>query len=578
MIEEIEIRDLGVIQHARLTPGPGFTAITGETGAGKTMLLTGLDLLLGGRGDSALVRNGADRAQVDGRFAGVAEGVRTRVTEAGGELDDDGALLLGRNLAPQGRSRAYLGGRSVPATVLAELAESLVTVHGQSDQISLRSSARQRELLDDYAAALDPHHRDLLERMRQAHGRVRELESALAQARSSLRTRDLEVSSLSGALAEIDAADIEVGEDQALREEADRLDHLEAILAASLAARAALTGDEGMPGAVTLIEQAARALDKVSGVDAELAVVARGLTAAAVTAADLDTEIGHHLAALEADPDRLDAVHARRATLAALARRFGMAFAEPSESDPPPGSSDAVLAWAQGARERLAELTGPSYDVAELERQLDQAREARDAVVVAITQARRMAGVGLAEDVAIELAQLAMPHATMSVEVSEAAPGPTGADAVTLTLQAHPGATARPLGQGASGGELSRIMLALEVVLARRRPTGGSTFVFDEVDAGIGGRTASHVGARLASLAASSQVLVVTHLAQVAAFADTQIVVEKDSSDPNGVITTVRTVTGEDRVAELARMLSGEVTATALEHAADLLERAGVGR
>lgn len=575
MLEEIEIRDLGVIAHARLTPGRGFTAITGETGAGKTMLLTALDLLLGGRADAALVRIGAERAQVDGRFADVPDRAVDRALEAGADLDE-GALLLGRTVAAQGRSRAHLGGRSVPQGVLSDLADQLVTVHGQSEQVQLRSTARQRELVDAYAG---PEHAAALARAREAHARVRALEGALAEARAGVRTRALEITTLTTALAEIEEARILPGEDESLREEADRLDNVEELAEAALAARAALTGDGERPGAVALVEQAARALARVAGVDPTLAALATQLTDSAYAVGDLDAELGRHLGTLEADPGRLDAVHARRAQLAALARSYGMPFGERGEDDPPAGSSDAVLAWARAARTRLEELMGPGHDVDGLAAQLAEAVAHRDAVARTLTATRQHVGRELAEAVAEELRQLAMPGAAVAVEVTPTTPGPTGADAVAILLTPHPGAPARPLGQGASGGELSRVMLALEVALAQRRGAGegsAATFVFDEVDAGIGGRTASRVGARLASLARHGQVLVVTHLAQVAAFADTQVVVEKDPAAPDGAVTTVREVDGEERTAELARMLSGETTDSALQHAEELLARSTV--
>lgn len=575
MIEEIEIRDLGVIEHARLAPGPGFTAITGETGAGKTMLLTALDLLMGGKADPALVRAPASMARVDGRFADVVAAVAQIADDAGSEVED-GELLLARTVAAQGRSRAHLGGRGVTQSVLADLADHLVTVHGQSDQIQLRSASRQRQIIDSFAGGGQA---DLLTAMRTAHQEVRDRGEALAQARSSARTRELEVASLTTALEEIDAAEIAEGEDLALREEADRLDNVEVISDAVLAARSALTGAEGIDGAVTLLERAARSLTRVAGHDSGMAALAQQLSEQAVVVADLDGELGAQIASLEADPARLDEVHARRAQLSALGRSYGMAFDQPQPEDPPAGSSDAVLAWARGARARLAELTGPGYDIADLEAALAAAQQRRDELAGQITANRTEAGAQFAHAVTAELRELAMPNAEVSVDVAPTQPGPTGADTVSILLAPHPGAPARPLGQGASGGELSRVMLALEVALAQRTESESArTFVFDEVDAGIGGRTAGQVGERLASLAATSQVVVVTHLAQVAACADTHIVVEKDPEAPDGAVTTVREVTGTERTDELARMLSGETTATARRHANDLLKRSGVRR
>ncbi|MBN8881168.1 MAG: DNA repair protein RecN, partial [Salana multivorans] len=359
-----------------------------------------------------------------------------------------------------------------------------------------------------------------------------------------------------------------------------RLDNMEHLTQAAALAGAALGGDpaggEGGSGAIALREHASRSLARAGEHDPALATLASQLLDAAYLAADLEGELGRYVAALEADPDRLDAVHSRRARLAQLARTYGTAFGEPGPDDPPPGSSDAVLAWAVGARERLAELTDPGQDAEALQEALTQALAERGAVAAELTAARRTAGADLAAAVTAELHGLAMPAARVDVEVAPAQAGPTGDDAVTLVLTAYRGAAPAPLGVGASGGELSRVMLALEVVLAERHGRA-TTFVFDEVDAGIGGRTAAAVGERLARLATGAQVLVVTHLAQVAAFADRQIVVAKGPDD-GGVATTVRIVSGDERTAELARRLSGEETDTALQHAADLLDRSRVQR
>ncbi|TNU76332.1 DNA repair protein RecN [Miniimonas arenae] len=576
MIEEIAIRDLGVIASARLEPTAGFTAVTGETGAGKTMLLTALGLLLGGRSDAALVRAGAERAEVEGRFVKLPQAVVERTADAGGELDD-GALILARTVSG-GRSRAHLGGRSVPQGVLAELAEHLVTVHGQSDQVQLRSPSRQREVVDAFAGPDQP---ELLAQVRAAHARVRELAAAVQDARAGERTRTLEIATLRSALEEIDAAEILPGEDEELRSEASRLDNVETLRLAAHDAATALGGDpsEGADGAVVLLERAARALQRAGEHDGTLALLGTQVLDAAYAAAELDAEVGRYVGGLEADPARLDAVHARRAQLAQLARSYGTAFGDPHPDDPPPGSSDAVLAWAEGARARLAALTGPGHDLDALGAALQEAERERAEVNARLTAARRAAGVALAGAVTEELHGLAMPDAEVSVAVEPADPGATGADAVTILLAPHRGAPPRPLGQGASGGELSRVMLALEVALAEHRGTAdGATFVFDEVDAGIGGRTAAQVGARLARLARTAQVLVVTHLAQVAAYADRQVVVAKDPAAADGAVTTVRVVAGEERTEELARMLSGETSATARQHAADLLARSDVGR
>lgn len=574
MIEEIRIRDLGVIGEAVLEPVPGFTAITGETGAGKTMLLSAVDLLLGGKADPALVRTGAERSQVEGRFYDVGEVATQRALDAGADLED-GALILGRTIVSAGRSRAFLGGRSVPSSVLAEVGNHLVTVHGQADQARLRSAARQREVVDEFAG---PAHAVVLAQLRQAHALVRKAEDALNASQANARTRRLEVLSLTTALEEIDAVEPQPGEDIALREEADRLDNTEALRSSAEQARANLTGSEGgMLGAVGLLEAASRELGKALEVDPSVSEVAAQLAEAALTVAALDSEVGRYLGSLEADPTRLDRVHARRAVLGTLARTYGVPWAERTDLDPPAGSVDAVITWAAAARARLDELTGPGQDTESLTRHLAEVTRQRDALAAEVTRARTTAAEALAAAVTSELAGLAMASSVIHVELTPIAPTSHGAEDVAILLTPHPGAPARPLGQGASGGELSRVMLALEVSLAAARgDAAGGTFIFDEVDAGIGGRTASQVGARLAALSRTAQVIVVTHLAQVAAYADRQIVVAKGMGD-GLTLTQVRTVEDDEREQELARMLSGETSDTAIRHAADLLVRAERG-
>ncbi len=575
MIEELRIRDLGVIAEATLEPSPGFTAITGETGAGKTMLLSALDLLLGGRADASRVRVGAERAVVEGRFTDVPAAAVARAEDAGADLDD-GALILARTVVAQGRSRAHVGGTSVPQAVLGDIGEQLVTVHGQADQFHLRSRATQRDVVDAFAGA---EHADLLATMRTTHAALRRAEQALAEFTATSRTRALEVTTLTAALAEIDDAEPQPGEDLALREEVDRLDNVEVLRSGASEAVVALSGRGADDlGAVDLLEASARALNRASEHDPSLGTLAEQILDSSRVVADLNAEIGTYVAGLESDPRRLDVVHARRAVLATLGRTYGVPWAERGPQDPPAGSTDAVILWATHARARLEELTGPGQDPAALREQVAElGTRARD-LAARVTAARRAAGDRLAAAVTAELAGLAMASAQVEVALDPVPVGPTGADDVAILLAPHPGAPARPLGQGASGGEISRVMLALEVALADAGEATPTTFVFDEVDAGIGGRTASQVGQRLAELARTAQVVVVTHLAQVAAFADHHIVLETDTDAPDGTVTSVRAVDGDDRRAELARMLSGETTATALEHAADLLERSDVGR
>ena len=573
MIEEIRIDNLGVIGSARVGLGPGMTAVTGETGAGKTMVLTGLALLLGGRADAGAVRTGSDAAAAEGRFLVAVDGpVAERAREAGADVDDDGALVVLRTVAAAGRSRAHLGGRSVPQAVLAEIAEHLVTVHGQQDQVRLRSSRHQRDALDafagpDHAAALTRYREAWTERQRVAAER----DALVASAQERAREAEL----LRLGLAEVEQVAPQPGEDEALTLEQARLSHAEDLRLAALAAHAAVAGTEDEPvveGAYVLVDRARRAVEGAAAHDESLAETASRLAEVGYVLADVGADLAAYAQDLQADPERLAAVHERRAALAALARRHG-------------GTVDDVLAWAQESGLRLLDLEGGDDRVAELGDRLAglDAELAREAALV--SAGRSDAAGRLAAAVTTELAGLAMPDAHLEVRLDPLPePGPHGAEDVALLLAPHAGAPARALGQGASGGELSRVMLALEVALATAPDSGAHrppTFVFDEVDAGVGGRAAVEVGRRLARLAEQAQVVVVTHLAQVAAFADTHLVVTKSRSGDTDVVTEsdVRAVSGEDRLVELARMLSGqEDSAAALQHAAELLERSVVGR
>ena len=557
MIEEIRIENLGVIVSAALELGAGFTVITGETGAGKTMVLTGLDLLLGGRGDAGMVRTGADRAVVEGTFV-VSADVAARVEDAGGSLDDD-ALILSRTLPAQGRSRSFAGGRSVPQAFLADLAADLVTVHGQSDQLRLRAPARQRELLDRFAdtGALLAEYRDTWRRLTDARARLEEW-----QARADERAG--EAARLRAGLELLEGLDPQPGEDDTLRAEAERLGNVEELREAAGRAHVALagTGEGAELDATVLVDEARRALDVG---DPELADLAERLGEVSYLLSDVGTELGTFLASLEADPERLQTVHERRAALRDASLRLGVE------------SPDALPEWAAAAAARLAEIDGPADGGAALREEIAGLTATLTEQADRLTGARRAAAERLSTAVDAELAGLAMPGAHLEVTLEPLAePGPWGAESVSLLLQPRPDSPPRPLGEGASGGELSRVMLALEVAVAAPEGTAAAhrpTFVFDEVDAGVGGRAAIEVGRRLAGLARVAQVIVVTHLPQVAAFADTHLLVSKSTGATT--ITDVRRITGEERERELARMLSGqEDSDVARRHAAELLDRA----
>ncbi|GAA2021626.1 DNA repair protein RecN [Agromyces tropicus] len=558
MIEELGIRDLGVIAEAALPLGPGFTAVTGETGAGKTMVVTALGLLLGSRADAGTVRAGAKQAWVEGRWLlADPDAVAERVADAGGEIDA-GELLLGRSVSAEGRSRAIVGGRSAPVGVLAELADHLVVVHGQADQQRLRSATAQREALDRFAG---PDLGAVLGEYRSAFRAWRSEAEELRALRDHHDERLREAEELRQALDELEAADPQPGEDDALQERAERLTNLEELRLAAAQARelvsAEVAGDD-TPDAITLVESARRHVERVVAHDAALAPIAEGIASAGFALADAATELSSYLAGLDADgAAELETVQERRAVLTALARRHG--------------SLDAALSFRHDGGLRLVELDGDDDRIAELEDRVAQHAAAVDELADRLTALRTDAAGRLAAAVTAELSALAMPDAELTVAVERAAePAAHGRDQVAILLRPHSGTEPRPVAKGASGGELSRVMLAIEVVIAGADPV--PTFVFDEVDAGVGGAAAIEIGRRLARLAERSQVIVVTHLAQVAAFATNHLSVVK-GTDGRVTASSVRQLEGTDREAEMARLLSGLADSeSGLAHARELLE------
>lgn len=571
MLSELRIRHLGVIDEAELVLHPGLTVLTGETGAGKTMVLTALGLLLGGRADAATVRTDADRAEVEGVLdVGGLDAVVDRASEAGAHVDDD-QLVVARTVAAGGRSRALLGGRTVPTGVLVEMADDLVAVHGQSSQVALVRPNRQRTLLDTFGGGGLLAQREEVGRL---HGQLGALDRELDEIRTQSRQRAREADQLRHGLDEIERVDPQPGEDEALAAEEARLAHADRLREAAARARTALAGDDDVDGAdaLTLVADARQSVDSASGLDPALAELAERLASASYALVDVAADLSSYLADLDVDPARLDVVSQRRAALAHLYRRYG-------------DDAEAVLAWGRQAAQRLSTLTDDEARQRELVAQRTAVRAELADAASALSRSRAEAGVRLATAVTAELRSLAMASATFDVSLTRrddpdgievdgrpVACSAHGVDQVEFMLSAHPSAPPRPLGKGASGGELSRTMLALEVVLATADPV--PTLVFDEVDAGVGGRAAVEVGRRLARLARHAQVLVVTHLPQVAAFADHHYVVVRDTS---GQVTAsgVRRVDDADRAAELARMMAGlEASDVALEHARELLEAA----
>ncbi|HVQ87996.1 MAG TPA: DNA repair protein RecN [Actinomycetes bacterium] len=577
MIEELRIRSLGVIDDAVLEFDPGFTVVTGETGAGKTMVVTGLGLLLGARSDAGQVRHGATQANVEGTIIIDSEGpVASRIVEAGGSVDEDVAVIA-RSVSAQGRSRAHVGGAGAPIGVLVDLAADLAVVHGQADQQRLLEPARQRELLDAYA---DAH--DLRGRYQTAFEEHDQAQRRLAELVEQRQSRLQEADAVRFGLAEIEKVGPQAGEDLALRIEEQRLSHADELFGAAGAVRQLLdnSDNESDVGSSSINAQTAdarRLLDSVREHDEVLAKLADRVAELGYLATDLASDLTTYLDGIEVDPLRLAAVSERRAALSQLTRKYGQTI-------------DEVLAWFEQAAARLHELDATDHDVDVLSRQVETLRQKLAGTGLLLSVARQTAASELAQAVTDELADLAMPHAALTIAVEQTEDedglelddgrrvrfGSQGLDEVAILLQPHADAPAQSLARGASGGELSRVMLALEAVLAGADAV--PTFVFDEVDAGVGGKAAVEVGRRLARLARSAQVIVVTHLPQVAAFADRHLVVSKSS---DGVVTSsdVVAVSTKDRAKELARMLAGlEESALGQAHAEELLEMAASER
>lgn len=563
MIEEIHIRDLGIITDARLPLEPGFSVLTGETGAGKTMVVTALGMLLGTRSDATSVRNGAKNALAEA-VVRLPRGHRALALaeEAGGtteEIDEQSSeLLLARTVNASGRSRAHVGGCSAPIGTLAQIGQSLVAVHGQSDQLRLKSPAEQRQSLDLYAGE---ELASLLEKYRENYERYRAAAAELKEVRENSRARALEAQSLQGALEEIAAVNPRPGEEDELKAEMVKLMNVEALRIASATALTALSGSEYSSGeeanVMGLLDAARGALQGQASADEELAALEARINELMILTTDIASDLSSYAASLDVEgPERLAQVQTRRAQLATLMRKYGADIAE-------------VLEWAEGSRTRLDTLVDDPQRQETLETELVQLRKVLGEQAEELTNLRRAAAQKLADAVSEELTALAMPNASLVVEVAEAEKFSVhGRDTVTFMLAPHRTAVPRPLGKGASGGELSRVMLALEVVLAEVDPV--PTFIFDEVDSGVGGKAAIEIGRRLAMLARHVQVLVVTHLPQVAAFADQHILVLKND---DASLSKVQVLTEEERVVELARMLSGhDQSESAREHARELLE------
>jgi len=540
-LSELRVEQLGIIEEATVVLGPGLTVITGETGAGKTLLIDALQLLCGGRADPSLVREGAAEARVEARF--IAEGC------GAADLPDgfvEGEVVLARVVPREGRSRGYVNGRLATAAELATLTADLFDLHGQHSQQALLTPAAQRAVLDAFAG--DPA-RNALIAYRTARADARAVAERIASLGGDEQTRAREVDLLRHQIGEIEAAEVlDPDEDERLAAEAELLGDAEAVREALTVAHRALAGGTG-DGIVA-------ALGALGGRDAFASLVER-LRGLQAEAADLAAEVRNLTETLSADPGRLSVVQARRAILRDLMRRYG------------PGL-DSVLGFAASARARLVDLEQRDEHVAALEIERAAAEERGDAARGELSAARRAVAEPFAVAVTARLRDLALPAAEFTVEVHDGEPGEDGGDNVVFLLAPNPGEPARPVARAASGGELSRVMLAIRLVSAVAPPT----VVFDEVDAGIGGEAGMTVGAALAALGAGRQVLCVTHLAQVAAAADAHLAVAKATTGTR-TVARVAALDGEGRVGEITRMLSGlDDSDSARRHAEELLARA----
>jgi DNA repair protein RecN (Recombination protein N) len=548
------------------------------------MVVSGLGLLLGERADSGLVRTGSSSALVEGVVQlPLDHPALVRAEEAGAD-HEDGELVIARTIAAAGRSRAHIGGRTAPVAVLAELGQMLVAVHGQADQWRLKQGDAHRVVLDDFGG---PALTALRDRVAELYDRWRDSAREHARLVSEARERAREIDSLTASLEEIEAVDPQPGEDAALRAEDERLAHADTLRLAAAQALADLSGDdyaaEPAPNVRDLIGAARGALTPATAHDQALAGLDERLHEVGTLVTDLAADLTAYLQDVDLDPERLGYVQERRAALGVLTRKYGETV-------------DEVLEWSGRSAARLDELVTADDRVERLGAEVAELEASLVAAAIALSDARRTAGDDFGIRVSEELAHLAMGKAVVHVELRRrtdpdgvALPDGErvrlsrhGIDDVEILLAANPGATPRSVARAASGGELSRVMLALEVVGSAsstgEAPGGPPTFVFDEVDAGVGGRAALDVGARLAALAEHAQVIVVTHLAQVAAFADRHLVVHK-ADDGRITSSSVSVVEGDARLRELSRMMGGDPDSEAgLAHAGDLLEQTGGAR
>jgi DNA repair protein RecN (Recombination protein N) len=551
VLTELSVENVALIEEATLELSPGLNVITGETGAGKTLLATALQMLLGGRARSETVRSGARKASVEGTFVLPEETGSRFLAEALGDLaeevEEEDGLVLRRTLTGEGRSRCYVGGVSVPVRALASLGERLVSYHSQREQTRLTEPAEQLAILDDFldAEASEAKHE---------HGLIwRAVESdraALEEIKTTSEARLREVEFLRYQVSELESAGYDLQELTDLSRERDRLRNVTDLLQATAAATAALSSEDGT-GAVDAVGRAASELETASGYDDSLSGLLKRLGGLSAELDDVLYELRSYVDELEADPNRLEAVEDRLAAMRALERKYG-----------------DVEGYLEESRDRLSRLENLDEETAGLEKRLAEGERRLEVIAAALRSGREAAAERLSGKVQENLENLNLGKTTFRAELVSTDPGSSGTERVEFMIQPNPGEPELPVRRYASGGELSRIMLAIR--LAQERVEPGATYIFDEVDAGIGGETATAVGAKLRELGDSNQVLTITHLPQIASEAGTHVVVEKDEVGGR-TITRIERIEGEERRRELARMLSGRIDEASLAHASELL-------
>ena len=556
-LEEISIRSLGVIESSNIQFKPGLTVLTGETGAGKTMVLTALGLVLGSKSDSDLVRAGQERAVVTGRFS-VPLQIQDEILASGGEVEDD-CVVITRTLSSQGKSRVLVGSAVSSAATVSSFAQSLVEIHAQSSSSKLMKPAVSRELLDRYGGIDLTQYQEIFTQYQEISLRIEELKNQLLQ-------RDKEIDLLTEFAQEFSKLSPVSGELVKIENEIAKLgsvEQLNQVVSSALN----LLEDEDL-SALNLLQQMRKSLDSVAGKDRDLDQITERFTESLLNLQDIGSDLTSYLSSLEADPSRFAQLQDRKSALSSLLKRYGKG----SDKDL---AFEELIADGLGAKQKLADLSGGSDRITELEKQKLDIFSKMKISAVKLANDRKINAEKLSKLVTSEIRNLSMPNSQFVISQSTLdsdKPGSYtayGLDEIAILFAAHTGATPLPLSKVASGGELSRVMLALEVVIAEAEPIG--TYIFDEVDAGVGGKAAVEIGRRLAKLSKSAQVIVITHLPQVAVWADNHLVVKKSES---GSVTQsdVKEMSADERKVEIARMLSGqEDSQTAQEHASELL-------